>query len=215
MFTTKEITHIFLVGIILVFVVAFKETISSGIDILFVGTMFAFILLTILLNVIAKKSMAQKYESTLETSIWNWERFGFKRERRLNKPIPAGIIFPFLLTILSYGNFFLFTVLESNITGTSARGAKSHGRFRFTEMTDTTMSFIIGAGVLANLALAIIAYLVDLSVLARFSIYYASWSLIPFGNLDGTKIFFGNRNYWFLLVVITGIFLLYALAIPS
>ena len=125
-----------------------------------------------------------------------------------------GIIAPIITTLITQGNFFLFTTLESKIEGTSARGAKAHGRFRFTEMTDTNQSIIIASGVVANLALAILAYLIDLGQLATLSIYYATFSMIPFGSLDGTKIFFGERNLWFALAIVTAIFLSFALLIP-
>ena len=214
MLNEKELGHILLATIVLVFVVAFKEILAEGVNYTTLGTLAIFLSFIILVNVLTKKLTAHHYGSTLEVSIWNWQRFGFARQRKFKNPLPMGIIAPIIMTILTYGNFFLFAILESKIEGTSARATKSHGRFRFTELTDSHQALIIASGVVANLALAILAYLIDLGQLATFSIYYATYSMIPFGNLDGTKIFFGGRNLWFALAIITAIFLSFALLIP-
>ena len=215
MLNERELLHIILVTVVLVFAVTFKEFIISGVDYLYLGTIFVFILFIILINLLAKKYVAYKYEANLETQIWNWQRFGFKRHRYFKNPIPAGIIIPAIITVLTMGKFLFLASLESKIEGTSARASKSHGRFRFTEMTDSHIGFISGAGIIANLILAVIAYLIDLGQLAELSIYYAVYSLIPFGNLDGMKILMGNKNYWFALVILTLIFLSYVLFLPK
>ena len=214
MLSNKEIGHILITIIVLTFVVSFKETINGIINYEFILFSLIFLTLILLVNILAKKLTANFYESNLEVKIWEWQRYGFRRESKLNKPIPAGIIFPFIVSIISLGSFFLMTVLESNIEGTSARASKRHGIYRFTEMTDRHIGLIVSTGIIANLLLAIIAYLINLGELARLSIYYATFSLIPFGNLDGTKVFFGNKVWWFTLVVITLIFLSYALYLP-
>jgi hypothetical protein len=214
MINEKELLHILLATITLVFVVAFKDILASGVNYITLGILFLFIALIILVNVLAKKATAHYYAATLEIKTWNWQRFGFARQRKLKKPLPMGIIAPILTTLITQGNFLFLATLESKIEGTSARATKAQGRFRFTEMTDTNQSLIIASGVVANLALAILAYLIDLGQLATLSIYYATYAMIPFGNLDGTKIFFGERNLWFTLAIITAIFLSFALLIP-
>ena len=214
MINEKELLHILLATITLVFVVSFKDILASGANYTTLGILSIFIALIILTNVLAKKATAHYHAATLEIKTWNWQRFGFARQRKFKKPLPMGIIAPIITTLITQGNFFLFTTLESKIEGTSARGAKAHGRFRFTEMTDTNQSIIIASGVVGSLALAVLAYLIDLGQLATLSIYYATFSMIPFGSLDGTKIFFGERNLWFALAIVTAIFLSFALLIP-
>lgn len=215
MFNGKELLHILIATIILVFVISFKSILASEKNYILLGILFIFIAFIILINTLAKKATAHYFKATLETSIWNWERFGFARQKKFKKPLPMGILLPAIVTVLTKGNFLLFTVLESKIEGTSARVAKSQGRFRFTEMTDAHQALIIASGVIANLLLAIFAYLIDLGSLATLSIYYASYSIIPFGNLDGAKIFFGERNLWFILTIITLVFLSFAIFIPQ
>ena len=214
MLNEKELGYVLISIIVLVFAVVFKDILSSNLNYLNLILLTMFIALIILVNLLAKKLTAHYYQAELQTRTWHWQRFGFAREKRFKKPVPIGIIGPIVVTLLSQGNFLLMSVLESNIEGTSARAAKSHGRFRFTEMTDVHIGLIIASGVVANLVLAIIAYFLDLGQLATLSIYYAAYSVIPFGNLDGTKIFFGNKNLWATLTLITAIFLSYALFIP-
>jgi hypothetical protein len=214
MMNERELGHVLIATIILVFVISFKEILAFGVNYTNLGIIFMFVLLVLLVNILSKKAMAYQYEATLETKIWQGKRFGFKRERELKNLVPVGIFAPVLITLVTLGNFFLFTVLESSVEGTSARASKRHGRFRFTEMTDSNISMIMSMGVIANLILAVIAYLINLGTLAEISIYYAFYSLIPFGNLDGTKIFFGTRNFWFALMIIALIFVSFALFIP-
>ena len=38
--------------------------------------------------------------------------------------------------------------------------------------------------------------------LAKYSIYFGIWNLLPIGQLDGTKIFFGTTVLWFFLAII-------------
>jgi len=40
--------------------------------------------------------------------------------------------------------------------------------------------------------------------LAKFSIFFGIWNLLPLGQLDGTKLFFGTTVLWtFLLILYT------------
>ncbi|MEM3074323.1 MAG: hypothetical protein QW727_00040 [Candidatus Pacearchaeota archaeon] len=214
MLNKNEILSIIVVVIVLVFVVNLKMSINGKINYGFIFISSMFILLIILTNIITKKFAAEYFESKLDVKIWDLKRYGFRREKYFKKPLPAGIIVPFLTSIISAGNFLWFACFESNIESTSARASKRHEIYKFTEMTDLHMSLIISSGVIANLILAIIAYLINIPELAKWNIYFAAYSLIPLGNLDGTKIFFGKIQIWFALVIITGIFLLYALFLP-
>ena len=216
MLKTNELIHIIFAIIVITFAVSLSKIINGAINLETSAIYLLFISLIVLVNILAKKLSSEYYEAVLETKILSFERFGFRREQYFKKPFPIGIVLPFLFAVLSYGKFLWFAVLESDIEGTSARAAKRHGIYRFTEMTDNDRAIIISSGIVANLVLAIVAYLIGTTELAKWSIYYAAFSLIPgpFGGLDGLKIFFGNKVLWFALVVITGIFLGYALFLP-
>lgn len=213
MISKKEIGHIILAIMVLTFVTSLYTVIKTG-NYSFILQSALFLFIILLVNIFTKKSAAEYYESTLETKIWHMQRYGFKREDYFKFPLPTGIILPFLASILSSGKVFWFAVMESDIQGTSARASKKHGIYRFTEMTEFHISLIIASGVVANLILAVISYLINVPLLGKLSIYYAAFSLIPFGNLDGMKILMGNKVLWFTLSIITLIFLAYALFLP-
>ena len=100
--------------------------------------------------------------------------------------------------------------MEFEIHPSTARASKRHGIYRFTEMTDWHMGLIAAAGLVANLFAAMIGYIIGAPEFTKLSIYYACFCLIPFGNLDGTKIFFGSIIIWFTLLIICAVFLSYA-----
>ncbi len=214
MMNLKELAHITIAIIILIFVVNFRSVIQAlpAGKIFYLPIAYSFIAITLVVftNILAKKIIAYYYETTTEQKIWQFQRFGYKPNRKFKKPIPGGIIFPFILTLISAGIIWLMTVLEFDTQGTSARASKRHGIYRFTEMTEFHIALIAASGVIANLILAIIAYLINFPIMARISIYYAAFSLIPFSNLDGAKIFFGSRKLSATLAAITAIALAYA-----
>ena len=214
MIKKEEIYHIIFAIIVLTFAVLYNPIINKNFEYGLLFLSLIFIAIIIIGNVLAKKISAYYFESEVSVKSWMWERYGFKRHNYFKMPIPLGIILSFIIAIISKGLFIWTAVLESDTEGTSARASKRHGIYRFTELTEGNLGMILASGVVFNLLLSIIAYLVDLSLLGRWSIYYAAYSLLPFGALDGTKIFFGNRVLWFTLVVITLIFLSYALFMP-
>ncbi len=214
MIKREESYHIIFAIIVLTFAVLYNPVIIGNFEYGLLFLSLIFISIIVLGNVLTKKICAYYFESEISVKNWMWERYGFKRHEYFKTPIPLGIILSFVAAILSKGTFIWMAILESDAQGTSARASKRHGIYRFTELTESNLSFILASGVVFNLLLSIIAYLANLPQLGRWSIFYATYSLIPFGALDGTKIFFGSRVLWFALVVITLIFLSYALFLP-
>jgi hypothetical protein len=76
------------------------------------------------------------------------------------------------------------------------------------------MGWIATWGIITNLVLAIIGYSFGYELFAKLSIYYATWSIIPFSSLDGTKIFFSSRVLWTILFAIILMFLALGFSIP-
>jgi len=108
-------------------------------------------------------------------------------------------------------------VLGFDLEETTARASKRHGRYKFSQITDLHLGFIAVSGIIANLILAIIAYIINFPELARISIYYATYSLLPIGNLDGSKILFMHgtkqnlyKTVWGILLILCLIFLAYS-----
>jgi hypothetical protein len=211
---SKEIFQIILVWIILIFVINFNSITTNNFSLEPFLIKSLGILLIIFASIFGKKLVAYHFETSIEHKIWQWQRFGFKRHHKFPSPLPFGIILPFLLSFLSLGYFLWLIVLEFDIKVLPSRASKRHEMYKFSDLTDTHMSFIAGAGVIACLLLSIIAYLANFPSITKLSIYYAFYSLIPLGNSDGSKVFFGNRIFYFTLAIITLIFLAYALFLP-
>lgn len=227
----KEILHIIIAIVILTFIIQFYEYSKKGgfesLSAFYLTLLFnlGIAVAVILINIIGKKIVAYFYESKINHRIWTIERFGFRREAHFNKPIPAGIILPFILSLISYGYIMIMTILEFDVYSTTARTSKQHGMHRYTEMTEVHIGLIAAAGVILNLLASVIGYILGFPEFSRISIYYAAFSLIPLSNLDGAKIFFstgsggeiGSRRItlglpalWVILVLITLIFLFFA-----
>lgn len=223
----KELFYISLAIVIIWFAVTFGS-IAAGNPIFYSFIFFnlAIVALVIILNVFAKKVVAYFYEAKIEHKAWAIQRFWFGREHHFNKPFPAGIIIPFFLSIITLGCWIWMAVLEFDIYSTTARAAKKHGMHRFTEITEIHMGLIAAAGVAANLFAAVIGYIIGFPEFSRLSIYYACYSMIPLGNLDGAKIFFsggdltrgtskplGLPTLWAVLGIICLIFLFFSFAV--
>lgn len=205
MFTLKEILALILALIVLAFSVSFMRGWNA----------FAFALLffaiILLVNVIAKKLMAYYLEAGIETKIWTFKRFGLHEKSYFKTPIPLGIILAFLLPIISGGFLKWFAVTESEIVPLKARAAKRHDFYSFSELTEKHIGKIATAGIVSNLVLALIAYLINQPELGKLSIYFACFNMPPISKLDGSKIFFGSITKWFILAAICLIALSYAL----
>jgi Zn-dependent protease len=172
----------------------------------------ALIFLVILVNIFAKKIIAYYFSSEIEIKLWEIERYGFKPQKYFKKPFPAGVFLPILITVLSVGNFIWLASLIFEIKPKTYR-TKKKSLYKFSEITEETMGLIAAIGIAANLIFAFIAYLINVPDLARLSIYYACFNLIPYSSLDGNKIFFGKLSLWAVLGVISLLALFYALVL--
>lgn len=209
MFKLTEFIHLVIAIILFAFVINFLKDFNSFLTALLI----AFIIIAV--NVLSKKIMAYYLESEIEQKIFHIQRWGWYQRSYFKKPVPVGVILPFALVWLSYPIGFLkmLAFLQFDVKPTSGRAAKRHGLYRFTEMTEWHIASIAGIGIFINLVLAVIAYLAGFSELARYSIYFSIWNLLPIGQLDGSKIFFGSIRLWFVLVILSIIGLGYALFI--
>ena len=121
---------------------------------------------------------------------------------------------PFVLVWITYpyyGFIKMLTFLQFDPKPTSARAAKRHGLYRYSELTEWHIAAIAGIGIFANLLFSIFAYIFGYSEIAKYNIYYAAWNLLPLGQLDGAKLLFSSRRLWVPLVILTLIGLFYSL----
>ena len=214
MFKLKEIAHIIIAIILFAFVINFLSDFNTFL----IALLIAFIILAV--NILAKKITAYYLETEIEQKIWHFQRWGFFERSHFKKPIPIGILLPFLAIWLSYPYGFLkvLTFLQFDPKPMSARVAKRHGLYRYSELTEFHIAAIAAAGIFATLVLAVISYFFGgyaswILTLTSFSVYYSLWNLIPISQLDGCKVFFGSRILWIILVVLSLIGLGFALLV--
>ncbi len=205
MFKARELIHIIIAIILFAFIISFLKPFKTFLSSLIISSTI------IIVNIFSKKLMAYYLDSEIEHKIWQWQRWGFYERSKLKKPIPAGIILPFILVWLSYPTGFLklLTFLQFDVKPSSSRVAKRHGLYRYTEMTEWHIASIAGFGIFSCLILATIAYFLNFPDLARYSIYFSIWNLLPISHLDGGKILFGSKILWVILFLLSlsGLFL--------
>jgi len=195
---TIEIVHVLLAAVVSAFVVQFRnlspETFALA---------FLFFIVIFIFSIGAKKIMANFLQSDIETKIWHFQRWGWYERSYLKTPLPIGLLLPFFLIILTLGRVPWLATTQTEVIASKARVAKMRGIYRYSEMTDGDIAWITAAGTFACFFLAIIAYLVNLPDLSRYAVLFAAFNMIPLGNLDGTKIFFGSIILWFVLAAIS------------
>jgi hypothetical protein len=200
MLTKKEIIPISLIILILSFTVSLIRS----------WTLFYYSLLSIflivLVNILAKKIASFYLDSEIEIKLWQIKRYGFKPNQNFKRPFPTGAFFPILLTAISFGYLTWMASLTFEVKPKVYRAAKRHGLYSFSEMTESHIGLIAAAGIFATLGFAVLGYFIGLPEIMNFvnlSILYAFYNMIPISDLDGNKIFFGNKILWSFLATIT------------
>ncbi|MDD5191824.1 MAG: hypothetical protein PHH54_04080 [Candidatus Nanoarchaeia archaeon] len=197
MFSGKEVIWI----IIAILIGGFVIGLSSKLEPSLIGLLWASII--ILVSVIAKKIAAPFYSLKIEHKSWGWKRWGWYERSQFKKPIPLGIILPFFLSVLSLAIIKPLTLLQFDAENfTKKRVLRKRGTYRYSEINESDLAFTAAWGFWALIALAILCSFLKQPEISRYAIYYGIWNLIPFGNLDGTKIFFGSLTNWILLVIV-------------
>lgn len=197
MINAKEGAIIVLVSIVLAFTISLVESLN-----LFLSTLLS-VFLVIAVNILAKKFAAFMLESEIEIRLWEIRQWGFKPHKHFKKPIPAGIIFPLAVAFLSIGYIYWLASLVFDINSKAYRAAKRWGLYTFSEVTEYHIGWIAAWGVIANLLFAIIGYFAGFMEFAKLNIFFALFNMIPFSNLDGNKIYFGNVVLWSFLAILT------------
>lgn len=209
MINKKEMLALVFALIILAFSDSFKQ-ILGGNSIAFVNSLMIFAIIMII-YVAAKKITAYYYESKEESKLWTFQRYGLYTRSYFKTPIPVGIILPFLLSVLSLGYIKWFAVTESDVNPTPARAVRRHDFYSFSEMTEYHLALISAAGIFFVLLIAPLAYVINVPELAKASIFFACFNMLPLGKLDGTRIFFGSVTLWLVLAIVCIIGLTYAI----
>lgn len=169
----------------------------------------------VIFNIIAKKAMAYRLDSEIEMKVWEVGKYDFSQDKNSKKPFPLGAFLPLLSKIVLFPlkNFVWMASLVFDIKPRIYRGAKRHGLYTFSEITEYHLGLIAASGIAINIILAIIGYFAGFPLFARLNVYYAFFNMLPVSELDGNKIFFGSKILWSFLASIVLIGMLFAIFI--
>lgn len=194
----REVVIIVFAALILGFSAAFPNF-----SLIYAAVLSMFIIVVV--NFIAKKVVAYYLEADIKLKFWEIYHFYWPAKSHFKKPMPLFWISP-LLSLISLGNILWLAILEFDVSPRPERASRRHGMYRFTEMTDWHVGTIATWGIVANLFLAVSGYLLGFGMFAKLNVYFALWSLLPIGSLDGTKILFGSRVLWMAMLILAAIF---------
>jgi hypothetical protein len=211
----KEFSNIIAAIVILTIVIGFQFPFDKFLEIENLTRSFFFSAIIIFVSVIAKKAAASKLDADVEHEIWRWQRFGYKPHHYLKEGLPAGIVFPLFFSLFSLGSLKVMGLLNYYAAPLRRRAARRFGYFSYGELSEYHNGLIGAAGIAAVLVLSFVSYFIPgVSLLAKYSAYYAFWNMLPISFLDGTQIFFGSRVLWSTLALFTVIFTALAIIVP-
>ncbi|VVB83483.1 Uncharacterised protein [uncultured archaeon] len=181
---------------------------------LFFGTLLA-VSIIVLSNIFVKKFIAYRLDSEIEMKIWEAGKYGFNKDKNSKKPFPIGAVLPVVSKIIlfPFKSFVWMACLVFDIKPRVYRGAKRFGLYTFSDVTEYHVGLIAASGILINLILAVVGYLLGFQLFARLNVYYAFFNMLPISELDGNKIFFGSLIMWSFLAALILIGMLFAIFI--
>jgi len=196
MLNKKEILAIIVITLTLGLVLILST--SEKLFFYFAGIVF----LTIIINVVTKKAVAEYLDTTIEIKFWEIRQFWYKKHWHTKNPFAIGVILPLLLKVITAGVISWFACLTFDVKAKIGRAAKRHGLYAFSDISEAQIGAIAAAGIGANIIFSIVGYLLGYYDFARINLGFAFYNLIPISNLDGNKIFFGSLVLWNFLAAI-------------
>ena len=199
MLNQREIAYIIATSIVLAFGITLLKDI-----ILFLMALLG-VFLVLMINILAKKIAGFYLDSKVEAKLWEFKRYGFKPHQTLKTPLPAGLIIPLLskLILFPLNGFLWMASMTFDVNAKKYKAARRHGIYSFSEITEDQIGIIAAAGIFANLIFCILFYMVGWTFFATLNIWFVFFNMIPISELDGNKIFFGNRVLWVVLAIIS------------
>lgn len=197
MFTKKEVAWIIISIIIFEFILFFPNYNQPTLRFLLVP------ILILATNILVKKLSSKYYSIRIEHKIFEFQRYGWVRRAKLKKPFPIGLILPIIASIISFGFLKPLTFLQfesHNIQ--ELRILKQRGSYRKSEINESDPAIPAALSYYALIILAMIGSIFNYPELSSYCIFYGFWNLIPYGNLDGNKIFFGSFANWTILAIV-------------
>lgn len=161
---------------------------------------------SLLIREIGHKIVARSYDCSTEYRIWEIKRTGFSEKAKLPKKflgfkvssIPLGIILPLLFVFISRGK------IPFAITGTFIITINTLYRVgrKYVRLTELEEAKIALAGPIASILFAIflkflsIIFSINLNTAITITLFIAIFNMLPIPNIDGGRIFFGNKGMY-------------------
>lgn len=203
MFKKRELIHIGFAIILMSLIIA-SENFSITLAGVLYGLLYAAII--ILAVILAQNLMAAERDIEIRHGIWKLSRYGIYQRMHTRKAIPIGAILPILVSFFSRGIVKCFTFLQfDSIRALPAKLAKKTGKYRFSEIMEWDLALIAFLGIAAALLVSLISNFLGFEILARYAVYYAIANIIPFGQLDGSRIFYGSLPLYTSTLILTAL----------
>lgn len=180
----KELRDIVISALVLAFIFVYQgfDNLALTVTLLPIGLLF--VSTSFILHELGHRALARKYNFHAEYVMW-----------------PQGLLFALLLAIATNGAFAFAAPGAVMIMPR----ADLWGRVR--QMSKKTYGVISAVGPLINIVLATAfiaaAFLLSTPELlfgASINAWLAVFNLLPFGPLDGTKVFFWDKRAWLALL---------------
>lgn len=198
----KEVITIFVVMLLMAFILGFTDKQVFSFERF--STYLVFSIIIIGCSVTIKKLVSRYIDVESEIKFWEFQRWGIYSRSHFKKPFPIGIILaPLLFLVFNFRYFFCY--LQFDAKATSAKVAKKYSFPRVSGILEWDDAVIAFYGTLVLFILSIISGLFNNSLCLEFSkisIYYALWNILPLGQLDGSRLFFGSRPLFFFTWII-------------
>jgi len=201
----KEIAVVILATLILAITVSFKDST------IFYAAALSFLVIFVV-NITIKKVVGYMVETEVRTKFWTWYQYGFRTDWHFKKPLPM-LWLPLILVLFTKGFFWWLPILEYDVVAKTERVTRRHGLYRFTQVTEHHVAWMAIWALIANFVFAIGGYILGFELFTKLSIYFIAWSVIPLGNLDGSKILFSGQAKWGIIFTAAMVVLIWALAI--
>lgn len=156
--------------------------------------------LVIILNIIGKKVSAHYLEIETKSEIWDFQRYWFAERHKFSNPLPIGIVFPIILGIFTYGRLKWLAILQTDFKAKMTKKIRKK-KGSFAEVSELNVATILFFGFLSNIILALLFFKLSPEI-AKISLLYAFFNLVPLGKLDGMKMALSSKNVYFASVML-------------
>ncbi len=160
----------------------------------------------ILLSLASKIIVAKNLGLGMTAEIWKFQRYGIIAKQKFKKPFPIGLLAALILALITNGTLKFLAFLQFNFTALPVRVVKKYGSKRFSGIMEWDGALMVFYSTLPLLLLAVISSFFDIgifSMISKYSLIYAISNLIPLGQLDGTKLYFGSRPLFVFTWILT------------